>query len=126
MGWRSTIIAAAFLADRAYASDSGIPYRPEPSGFGMQAGLAYGAVVLLLALAVGGMFLLRKRLGAPLSGPFATADGLRSVASLRLPQQTLVHVVAYRDREILFAQCGGELLQLAHFRHNAKPVEPSA
>ena len=126
MGWRSTIVAAALLADHAFASDSSIPYRPEPSGFGMQAGLAYGAVVLLLALAVGGMFLLRKRLGARLSGPFATAGGLRSVASLRLPQQTLVHVVAYRDREILFAQSGGNLLQLAQFRHGAGRVEPSA
>ncbi len=121
MGWRnvSYLALAPVLANHARASDSAIPYRADDAGLGMQAGLAYGAVVLVLALAVVGMILLRKRLAGRLPGAFTAGAGLRSVASLRLPQQTLVHVVAYRDREFLFAQSGTKLLPLGEFATDA-------
>lgn len=115
MGWRSALWMGLVFVGAASAADGDIPYRQDDASLGMQAGLAYGAVVLLLALAVGGMVMLRKRLSARLPGALAAGAGLRSLASLRLPQQTLVHVVAYRDREIMFAQSGDKLLQLGEF-----------
>ncbi len=114
MGWLRMLAALGF-AGKASATDAAIPYRQEEAGLGMQVGLAYGSVVLLLALAIAGMVMLRKRLGTRLPGALAGSAGLRCVASLRLPPHTLVHVVAYRDREILFAQSGDRLLQLGQF-----------
>lgn len=123
MGWHrradGAVLAVAGFAGRAWAADAVIPYRAEEAGLGMQAALAYGSVVILLALAVVGLVMLRKRLGARLPGKLAADAGLRSIASLRLPQQTLVHVVAYRNREIVFAQSGDTLLELARFRCSA-------
>lgn len=119
MGWPSVMLGVVGFAGHAWAADAAIPYRAEEAGLGMQAGLAYGSVVILLAVAVAGLVMLRKRFGARLPCALAADAGLRSIASLRLPQQTLVHVVAYRDREILFAQSGDKLLQLGHFKRNA-------
>lgn len=118
MGWPSVMLGALGFAGESWASDTAIPYRQEEAGLGMQVGLAYGSVVLLLALAVAGMFMLRKRLGARLPGALAASAGLRCVASLRLPSHTLVHVVAYRDREFLFAHSGDKLVQLGQFKRN--------
>jgi len=135
MGWRSVIRAApaAFAASAAFAytghawaAESGIPYRADEAGLGLQAGLAYGSVVIVLGLAVGGLFMLRRRLAARLPGALPTGSGLHSIASLRLPQQTLVHVVAYRDREILFAQSGDRLLRLGQFARSVNSTERSA
>lgn len=131
MGWRSVICAAyvrcgAFAAfayaGPALAVDSGIPYRTDEAGLGLQAGLAYGGVVIVLGLAVAGLFMLRKRLAARVPGAFTPGSGLHSIASLRLPQQTLVHVVAYRDREILFAQSGDRLVRLGQFARSVNSV----
>jgi hypothetical protein len=128
MGWRSLafLTLAPVFVNHARASDSNIPYRADDAGLGMQAGLAYGAVVIILALAVVGMILLRKRLAGRLPGAFIAGAGLRSVASLRLPQQTLVHVVVYRDREYLFAQCGAKLLRLGEFAADADNTDRGA
>jgi hypothetical protein len=126
MGWRKVIYAVLACAGQVRASDSGIPYRPDQASFGLQAGLAYGTVVILLALAVAGMFMLRRRLAGRLSGALAPAAGLRSIASLRLPQQTLVHVIAYRDREILFAQSGDKLLRLGQFTRSIDSTDRGA
>lgn len=127
MGWRRVIYTALVPASQAWASDKGsIPFRPDDVGLGVQAGLAYGGVVLMLALAVAGMILLRKRLSARLPGAPVAGAGLRSISSLRLPQQTLLHVVAYRDREILFAQSGDKLLQLGEFARGADGTDRGA
>ena len=129
MGWRSATWMALVVvgtANQVRAADSGIPYRQDDASLGMQAGLAFGAVLLLLALAVGGMLVLRKRLSARLPGALASDAGLRSVASLRLPRQTLVHVVAYRDKEILFVQSGEKLLPLGEFVRGVDSMERGA
>ena len=126
MGWcKRFMLGAVAAAGPAWAADA-IPYRPEQPGLGLQAGLAYGSVVVLLALAVAGLVMLRKRLGARLPGALAAGAGLRCVASLRLPPHTLVHVVAYRDREILFAQSGDKLLQLSRFERDGDSQEGAA
>ena len=131
MGWRDVIceayvrcgaLAAFAYASPALAADSSIPYRTDEAGLGLQAGLAYGSVVIVLGLAVAGLFMLRKRLAARVPGVLAPGPGLHSIASLRLPQQTLVHVVAYRDREILFAQSGDRLLRLGQFARSVNSV----
>ena len=135
MGWRSLIcevlatfatFAASAYVGHAQASDGGIPYRTDEAGLGPQAGLAYGSVVIVLGLAVTGLFMLRRRLAARLPGALAPSSDLHSIASLRLPQQTLVHVVAYRDREILFAQSGDQLLRLGQFARCVDSADRSA
>ncbi len=126
MDWRKVVYPAFGLAGPASAADGGIPYRADAAGTGLQAGLAYGAVVILLALTVAALFMLRKRLAARLAGGLTPAAGLRSIATLRLPQQTMVHVVGYRDQEILFVQSGDKLLRLGQFARSADAAERDA
>jgi hypothetical protein len=45
----------------------------------------------------------------------AAPSGLQCVASLRMPMRTSVHVVSWRGREVMFAQCGDQLRLLDTF-----------
>lgn len=108
---RAFLFAACLpaLPASVLAAESGaaIPFRPEGNGLAQQAATAIGIALVLLALASGLLLALRRRLAPSASGEGAGA--LRCIASLRLPPQTRVHVIAYRDSEWLMVQAGERL-----------------
>lgn len=102
---RWLLMPACVLAAKALAVDeaAAIPFRAADESLGRQAGLAIGVTLVLLALAATLLLALRRRFAA--TAP-ARGDALRCIASLRLPPQTRVHLIAYRDREWLLVQAG--------------------
>jgi hypothetical protein len=105
----AAMAANAAMAAHALAADetAAIPFRAADEALGRQAALAVGVTLLLLALASAALLALRRRFAA--ARPPAESGGLRSIASLRLPPQTRIHVIAYRDREWLLIQAGDTL-----------------
>jgi len=99
----STLLTTALAADE----NGAIPFRAPDTGLGQQAGLAIGIALLLLALATAVLLTLKRRFA--LTNASGDGAALRSIASLRLPPQTRVHVIAYRDREWLLIQAGATL-----------------
>ncbi|MBK4735706.1 hypothetical protein [Noviherbaspirillum pedocola] len=99
----TTMLTKVLAADEAAA----IPFRAPDTGLGQQAGLAIGVTLLLLALASAALLVLRRRFA--LTNSSGDGAALRSIASLRLPPQTRIHVIAYRDREWLLIQAGANL-----------------
>jgi hypothetical protein len=87
------------------------PYREDGAGLSQQEMTTAGVVLILLALAVAGLLALRRKLGARLAD--SNSSGLHCAASTRLSAQTRVHVLAYRGREYLLAQCGDSLVRIA-------------
>lgn len=118
-------MTAATLAPRL--AMAGIPFRQDESTSPLQLGLGYAGALALLALMALGLFLLNKRLrlglqqGLPefMSG----RSGLQCVASLRMAMRTQVHVVSWRGREVMFAQCGERLHVLAKFEADRAPED---
>jgi hypothetical protein len=107
-------VSCALMACRlslAQNSVSPIPYREDGAGLSQQAMTTAGVVLILLALAVAGLLALRRKLGARLAD--SNSSGLHCAASTRLSAQTRVHVLAYRGREYLLAQCGDSLVRIA-------------
>jgi hypothetical protein len=101
------VLPASVLAAENLAA---ISFRPEGNGLAQQAATAIGIALVLLALASGLLLALRRRLvPAASTASGAGAGALRCIASLRLPPQTRVHVIAYRDREWLMVQAGDRL-----------------
>lgn len=117
----------ASFALPATAEEPAVPRRPaiafnaEPTPIeehGLRVGLT---LVVLLALAAGGLYLARKRL--PQLRAAATPARLQVLERHRLgPRCTLV-VVCFRQREILLGLCGDRLVKLDA---ESLPVEPPA
>ncbi|WP_151448607.1 hypothetical protein [Lacisediminimonas profundi] len=99
----------------AQDSASGIPYRQEAAATSSQLVLGYGLALLLLVVVVLVLAYARKRLAGRIPGLAVNSPDLQWVASLRLPMRTMVHVVAWRGREFVFAQCADRMEALAQF-----------
>lgn len=99
----------------AQGSAGGIPYRQDSAATSSQLELGYGLALLLLVVVVLVLAYARRRLAGRIPGLAVNSPDLQWVASLRLPMRTMVHVVAWRGREIVFAQCADQLEVLAQF-----------
>lgn len=123
--WRAAAAMWTLLAGQAclaQGSGAAIPYREDGPGLAQQAASAGGIALLLLALAVALLLALRRRLAGRLAP--AASGGLRCAASTSLSPHTRVHVLAYRGREYLLAQCGDSLLHIAQFDAPAEAQAP--
>jgi hypothetical protein len=123
---RAAILATccAHTFSLAQSDAAAIPFRPETQGLGSGAATASGIALVLLALAVIGLYLLRRNLTQGACALPTAETRLRCIASIRLPAHARVHVVAYRDREWLFVQSGDQLMRLAQLE--AKMAEDTS
>lgn len=84
------------------AASSPIPFKAVEASESSALGGSWLATVLLLAIAVAGVMLLRRRLGGPARHPSGRRQ-VTVVESTRLGERMRLSVVHYRDRELLIA-----------------------
>jgi flagellar biogenesis protein FliO len=115
--WLCALLLLAPLAAWGATAKSGaaIPYRQEQASFASQAAYAFGLTILLLAVVAGVLYFLRKRMAVRIPGFAPVRKDLRITESVRVAPRTMVHVVVYRNREIVFAQSGESLVKLTEF-----------
>ncbi len=115
------LAAATLLAPRLACAS--IPFRQDNPGSALQLGLGYAGALGLLVLLTLALFMLRKRLVKRFPDLLSSRSGLQCVASLRMSMRTSVHVVCWRGREVMFAQCGEGLQLLSVFEAGRAPDE---
>jgi flagellar biogenesis protein FliO len=92
-----------------------IPYRQEQASFASQAAYSFGLTILILAIVAAVLYFLRKRTALRIPGFAPVRKNLRIIESVRVAPRTMVHVVVYRNRKIVFAQSGESLVKLTEF-----------
>jgi flagellar biogenesis protein FliO len=96
-------------------SGAAIPFRQEQASFASQAAYSFGVTILILAVVAAVLYFLRKRMAVRIPGFAPVRKELRIIESVRVAPRTMVHVVVYRNREIVFAQSGESLVKLTEF-----------